>query len=267
MIGLTLLLTTSFPVPEAFAPVREDEAKTPPIVVIDEDEHRRYVLHAPPEETQAPKDGWKLLVVMPGGDGSAEFTGFVGRIREHALDDEWLVAQLVAPLWSEEQPKSNVWPTKRNPWPRMELTCEELFDAVVDHVAESHDLDHRYLFTLAWSSSGSLAYTLALEETSRVTGSFIAMSVYKPELLPSLKKARGRRFHILHSPDDWIPIANAEAARDELEKKGARVSYATYAGGHGWHGDVYGNLRAGFEWLEAEAGKAKAPKWPKRRKR
>jgi hypothetical protein len=49
----------------------------------------------------------------------------------------------------------------------------------------------------------------------------------------------------------------AEQARDELEEKKAVVSYATYAGGHGWHGDVYGNLRAGFEALERAAKKAK----------
>jgi hypothetical protein len=36
------------------------------------------------------------------------------------------------------------------------------------------------------------------------------------------------------------------------------VSYATYAGGHGWHGDVYGLIRAGIAELEKNA-KAQKP--------
>ena len=271
MIELALLLTASLaspatpPFQETALPFQE-EGEAPPVITIEDDEHQRYVLHAPKEGTKAPKDGWKLLVVMPGGNGNAEFAPFVGRIRENALDDDWLVAQIVAPVWAEEQAEKLVWPTERNKWPKMKFTCEELFDTVVDHVAKTHELDPRYLFTLAWSSSGSLAYTLALDKKSRVTGTFIAMSVYKPDLLPSLKPAKGRRFHILHSAEDFIPIAMAENARDQLEKKGAEVNYATYEGGHGWHGDVYGMLRTGFEWLERKAKKAKkVPKWSKKR--
>ena len=235
----------------------QEEPATPPVTTIDEDEHKRYVLHGPGEDAEEPKDGWKLLVVMPGGDGSADFAPFVGRIRENALDDEWLIAQMIAPVWAENQAKSNVWPTKLNPWPKMEFTCEELFEEVVEHVAQEHPLDERYLFTLAWSSSGTLAYTLALGKETPVTGTFIAMSVYKPNLLPSLKHAKGRLFYILHSPEDFIPIAMAEEARDQLEKKHAEVEYATYAGGHGWHGDVFGMLRTGFEWLEREAKRSR----------
>jgi predicted esterase len=79
------------------------------------------------------------------------------------------------------------------------------------------------------------------------------MSVFKPENLPNLKAARGRSFYILHSPEDFIPIEMAEDARDELVKKGAKVEYQTYAGGHGWHGDVFGTIRSGIGWLEKQA--------------
>jgi len=263
-VSLLILVPTLVPAPAAPAGSPRDEAETPPVVTIDGDEHQRYFLHAPAGGTEAPEDGWKLLVVMPGGDGGEDFAPFVGRIRANALDDEWLVAQLVAPVWSEGQAKSNVWPTKRNPWPEMGFCCEELFAAVVADVAKERELDPRYLFTLAWSSSGTLAYTLALERESGVTGTFIAMSVYSPDLLPSLKPAKGRHFHLLHSPQDFIPIAMAEKAREELEKKGAEVSYATYEGGHGWRGDVYGMMRTGFDWLEQKAKKAKPPKPLKR---
>jgi len=213
------------------------------------DEHKRYLLHGLAKDAKAPASGWKLLVVMPGGDGGADFAPFVGRIRENALDEGWLVLQLVAPKWDDAQAEKNVWPTKKNPYPKMVFACEELFAAAVADVGKRCKLDPKFLYTLAWSSSGSLAYTLALQEKSPVTGTFVAMSVYKPDLLPDLKGAKGKRFYVLHSPEDFIPIKMAETARDELKAKGAEVGYATYEGGHGWRGDVYGRIREGLEWL------------------
>ena len=244
------------------APLRaqSDEPK-PTECQIGDDAHQRYLLHGLTEGAKAPAQGWRLLVVMPGGDGSAEFAPFVGRIRENALGGDWLIAQIVAPKWDEKQAEQLVWPTQQNPWPGMEFDCEALFEAVVDDVAKACELDERYLFTLAWSSSGMLAYTLGLAKDSRVTGTFVAMSVYKPDQLPSIKASKGRGFYILHSPDDQVcPPRMAEQARDELEKAGARLEFATYAGGHGWHGDVFGEIRKGVDFLEDQAAKAKAPK-------
>lgn len=236
-----------------------DEPK-PEDVLLGGDARKRYLLHGPAKpasgrDAAAPAEGWRLLVVMPGGPGNAEFAPFVGRIRENALGKEWLIAQIVAPVWDAKQAETNVWPTKLNPWPKMEFTCEELFAAVVEDVGKKRKLDPRYLFTLAWSSSGTLAYTLALDKETKVTGSFVAMSVFKPNLLPPLSGAKGRRFFISHSPTDFIPIAQAEQARDDLAKNGAQVEYATYEGGHGWQGDVYGGMKKGLRWLEERAAK------------
>ena len=250
LLMLSLCIAPS-PRPSSASP-QEPEAERahagPPVITIDGDEHKRYVLHAPAADVAAPKDGWKVLVVMPGGDGSADFAPFVGRIRENALPDadEWIAVQLIAPVWDEKQAETLVWPTKEHPWRKMKFACEELFADALADVAKTRKLDPAHLFTLAWSSSGQLAYTLALDKKSPVTGTFVAMSVFKPNQLPKLKGAKGRRFHILHSPDDFIPIAMAEKARDELTEHGAHVTFATYDGGHGWHGDVFGNLRAGF---------------------
>ena len=78
------------------------------------------------------------------------------------------------------------------------------------------------------------------------------MSVFKPDQLPDLKRAKDKLYYILHSPEDKIPIRFAEAARDQLAEAGAKTKLQTYEGGHGWHGDVYGNIRAGIEWLEQQ---------------
>ena len=63
---------------------------------------------------------------------------------------------------------------------------------------------------------------------------------------------------ILHSRQDFIPIRMAETARDTLREHGAAVELMTYEGGHGWRGDVYGNLRRGIDWLESPCGSGDA---------
>ncbi len=218
-----------------------------------DNEHMRYFLAGPRSEAvqkQAPKAGFKLLLVMPGGDGSAEFQTFCRRIAANATDDQWLVAQLVAPQWSEDQKNQIVWPTTKSPFAGMKFSTEEFVAAVIRDVERRHPIDPAVVFTLSWSSSGPAAYAVALEPSIGVTGSFVAMSVWKPKQLPKLTVAKGHAFYLLHSPDDRIPIAMAKSARDELGKAGAKVELAEYEGGHGWHGDVYGMMRTGIAWLE-----------------
>jgi predicted esterase len=78
------------------------------------------------------------------------------------------------------------------------------------------------------------------------------MSVFKPALLPDLSNAKGRRYHIEHSPDDQVcPYPQGQTAREQLIKAGAIVNSADYEGGHGWHGDVYTRIHKGLTWLTA----------------
>ena len=78
------------------------------------------------------------------------------------------------------------------------------------------------------------------------------MSVFKPQTLPPIENANGLAFYILHSPQDFIPIKYAEAARDQLRAAGATTKLATYEGGHGWRRGVYQDLRDGIRWLEEQ---------------
>ena len=214
------------------------------------DEKMRYLLHAPGKETKEPSGGWRALVVMPGGNGSADFAPFVGRIRQHALSDEWIVVQLVAPVWDDKQADKIVWPTEKSPYKGMKFSTEKLCAAVLEDVAKKRRLDEKFVYTLGWSSGGPAAYAIALAPNTKVTGSLVAMSMFKKNELPPLKNGAGRRFYILHSPDDQVcPIRSAEQAKGELTKAGAIVEFATYDGGHGWRGDVYGNVKSGIDWL------------------
>ena len=63
-----------------------------------EDEKLQMVLIGNLEREIAPKNGFRLIIIMPGGNGSAEFKPFVKRIYKDSLvPKKDLVYQLNAP--------------------------------------------------------------------------------------------------------------------------------------------------------------------------
>lgn len=223
------------------------------------DTNKVYFLIGQTNAALATKNGFRLLIVLPGGAGGRDFQPFIKRIFQNGLPPGYLVAQLVAPKWDEKQFEEIVWPTEKNPYRAMKFSTETFVRAVIIEVEKQHKLDARYVFTLSWSSSGPAAYAASLTRGTRITGSFVAMSVFRAEQLQDLTLAKGRAYYLLHSRQDFIPMAMAEKARDMLAFNGASVWLQTYEGGHGWHGDVYGKIRSGIEWLENEAVATEVP--------
>lgn len=214
------------------------------------DEKMRYfVIH---RRIPTPAQGWRTLFVLPGGSGDAQFQPFVTRIAKNALPDGYLVVQLVAPVWTPQQAKNIVWPGENSGVSEMKFSTTKFFLAVRAEVEKAYKLDPRYSFTLTWSSSGMSGYALSVLPKSGITGTFVAMSVFHPGALPPLATAKGHPYFLHHSPQDFIPIAQAEAARDMLQKAGAAVELQTYEGGHGWRGNIFGDIRKGIEWLERQ---------------
>jgi RNA polymerase sigma-70 factor (ECF subfamily) len=216
-----------------------------------DDPRKRYFLIGPNSGSPAPADGYRLLVVLPGGDGGTDFQPFVRRISKNALPPGYLIAELVAYSWTPTQAEQVVWPTASDKFPGAKFTTEEFVNSVVADVAKVRKVDPRYVFALGWSSGGPPVYAASLRAGSPLTGAFIAMSVFRANEYRSLKNARNRGYYILHSPEDAIPIAMAETARKELRQAGGKTQLHTYEGGHGWHGDLYAEIRRGIEWLEA----------------
>ena len=227
---------------------------------VEDEDQMRYHLIGHDADADAPEDGYRMLVVLPGGDGQASFRDFIRRIRKHVLDEQWIVVQLIAPVWGEDQ--EVVWTSDALPHDDMEFTTGEFIAAAIDDVEAAIEIDPNFVFTMGWSSSGTEVYRSALEKKTKVTGAFVAMSVWKPDLLPDLRHAKDRAFAILHSPEDFIPIRMAEAAEKELQEADAEVSYITYEGGHGWRDDPFGKMRKAIDFLEEEHAKP-----PKRKKR
>jgi RNA polymerase sigma factor (sigma-70 family) len=222
------------------------------------DPNKRYFLIGPKKDARPPARGYGLVVVLPGGDGGADFNPFVRRVFKNALPDGYVAAQPVAVKWTRGQ--QIVWPTKTNPVAGMKFGTEEFVEAVIADVAKTRKLDRTRVFTLAWSSSGPAAYATSLQEKRGVTGSLIAMSVFDPKFLPPLTAAKGHAYFLYHSPADRVcPYRMAERAKSGLAENGATVRLATYDGGHGWRGDVYTDIRGGVEWLERNGAKAGGP--------
>jgi predicted esterase len=223
------------------------------------DEQKRYFLIGPAKDAKAPAGGFGLIVVMPGGPGSADFHPFVKRIFKNSVPPGYLVAQPVAVKWNAKQ--EVVWPTAKDKdkIDGLKFTTEQFVDAVIDDVAAKHKLDPARVFTLSWSSSGPAAYPISLTNP-KVRGSFVAMSVFRPDWFPPLDRAKGHAYFLYHSPDDPVcPYRMAKQAADELGKNGAKVTLKDYAGGHGWRAGLFDHIREGIVWLENNSTPPKNP--------
>ena len=153
-----------------------------------------------------------------------------------------------------------VWPTAKSMDPKQTFTTESFIAAVVKDLKHSHKIADARVFTLSWSSGGPAAYAASLADDTPIKGSFIAMSVFPiGQLQSSLPAAKGRRYYLLHSPDDKVcKYFFREVAAANLTKAGTVVETADYEGGHGWHGDVFGTIHKGMEWLDRPKSKTRA---------
>jgi predicted esterase len=214
------------------------------------DENMRFFLIGPATKEE-PKDGYHLLLVLPGGDGSADFHGFVKNMLNNAMPENYIIAQLVAPIWTAGEDRI-IWPTENSRDPKMKFPTEKFIDAVVADVKKLHKIDPKHIYALGWSSGGPPVYYAATRKDTPLTGAFVAMSVFKPHELPPNPKLTGRKFYILHSPTDFIKMTFPNNAKRTLSAAGAKVTLKTYEGGHGWVGDPFGMIRAGMDWLEQQ---------------
>jgi predicted esterase len=245
------LIASLLLIPSGYADDEDDTADvTAKVQRAGGDEQKQYHLIKYKKDDRPPAGGYGVVVVLPGGNGSVDFVPFGKRVFKYALPTKgFLFVQLVAPKWTPNQ--EIVWPTAMNKAdvPGLKFTTEEFVTAVLDDVATKYETDPEKVYTLSWSSGGPAAYAVALTNP-KIKGSFVAMSVFKPDDLPALEKAKGKPFYLYHSEEDMTcPYEMAEEAEKKLREAEAKVKLATYEGGHGWKGDVYADLKTGFKWL------------------
>jgi hypothetical protein len=218
-------------------------------LTVGDDPNKRYFLIGPKEDADPPEAGYSLLIVLPGEEGAEQIHPFVKGIFKHALGGDYLLVQIVPVKWQDDQ--KILWPIVKSPLFGQEFTTEELVEAVLTDVRETHRLNPDRIFTLAWSEGGPAAYAVSLQKEKLVRGSLIAMSPFKASGLPLMKRAKGQAYFLHHSPQDKVaPFRKINGARALLTMNGAMVKVNTYQGGHGWYGDVYATIGEGVAWLE-----------------
>lgn len=244
-VGLTLLAGGSARAQDEAASVSSQR------LTVAGDPNMSYFLLGP-RSARVPSGGCGLLVVLPGGNGGPTHLLFVERFYRLSLGDDFLVAQPIAVRWSPQQ--EIVWPIRSDALPYAKFSTEEFVAAVIEAVQERQRIDPNRIFTLSWGSSGPAAYAISLQEGSPVVGSYVAMSVFEPEKLGSLERAASQAYFIDHCPQDReCPFRMATEARRALAAAGAAVQLNTYAGGHGWQGDVFARITRGMRWLQENA--------------
>ena len=225
--------------------------------LLEKDPLKRWFLIGPREQAKAPPKGHPLLLVLPGGDGSADFLPFVKRIQQNVLGKEWLVAQLVSPRFSPRQ--EITWPRADSKTEGQRFSAEEFVEGVLADAAAARSIDKQRVYALGWSSGGPPLYALLLQRKRSIAGFYIAQSVFQPQKLPPVALAKGGLVLLDHSPDDaTCPFADAERAQADLGKAGAQVKLLTYKGGHGWKDMPFQRMKQGLDWLEEARSKSKA---------
>src|SRR5687767_14148171 len=140
-LGLTVVLLLLISPHAGLA--QDDIADVPAqdLTVADEPKQRYFLIG---DTKKVPDNGFRLLLVLPGGDGSADFHPFVKRISKNALPDGYLMAQLVAvPSKNRNQ---IVWPTAKLADKKQTFTTESFITDVVAEVIAKHKVDAERVF-------------------------------------------------------------------------------------------------------------------------
>src|SRR5262249_47779120 len=135
------------------------------------------------------------------------------------------------------------------------FTTEEFVTAVFNEIQQSGAVDKEQAILFGWSSSGPAVYATALSDKAPTALRYYVLSaVFKPETLPPLNKAKGKRIYIQHGDrDQLIPLRWAEAAERTLTQAQAHVHLERFTGGHGFAmPEVYPSIRQALRWLEVD---------------
>ena len=213
----------------------------------------RYFLLGPRAAVEPPSDGYKLVVVMPGGNGGVAFQPLVRRLLYYAMTDEFIVAEPVA----FSQGVAIIWPTRfhdREIGQTPPVFTEDFVESVIQDVGRRHHVDRRFVFTLAWNSSVPAAYAIALQSSTAVTGSYISMIVFPTEWPGSLAEAKGRPFLLAHALQDGHGrFTWSEQAMQQLTGAGAIVKSTDRDSTNARHGLDYDQVSEGLKWLVSQA--------------
>ena len=257
-LNLLLLLCCWVAASSAEQPAIDPSLTTEDRTIGGDPTQRYFVIRHQIPSTETPKE-YGLLLVLPGGPGNADFLPFCANVITLAgTPKDFIVAELVAPVWGKLDNSTIVWPGAAFPDKNARFTSEQFLDAVIADVSRLYKIHEGWVFTLGWSSSGHILYNSSFEN-SKIRGAFVAMSRFQPAWFAHPENAKGKRYYFWHSPEDSIcPFAETESAASFLTEQGAATIVRSYRGGHGWvtftfYGD---RIKEALEWFRASEADA-----------
>jgi phospholipase/carboxylesterase len=124
---------------------------------------------------------------------------------------------------------------------------------LLDDAAAEYGADPARAYLCGHSQGAALALCVALTEPERLAGVVAMSGRVIPEVLPaaaSAHRVRGLPAMLAHGTwDPVVPAAHGRAARDHLERLGARVAYREYDAEHSVPPEMVDGVNA---WLGAE---------------
>ena len=161
----------------------------------------------------------------PDGLGTRYWQDLIGR----NFKGKYLAAVAVAPQWNLKQ--SLLWPTQseKGNAKTAPFTTETLAAQIVKDVEANYPVNPSRVFLVGVGAGGQAAYACSLQAKTPFAGFALVGSPFRSSALPALSFAKGRRYSILHSPDDkQYPLFLAKAALEALQKAGADAKLTPY---------------------------------------
>lgn len=195
-----------------------------------------------------------LLVVLSDGDADGADTRYWQNLVGKNFGGKYLAAVVVAPQWSAKQTPLWLTKTERGNAKTAAFTTETFAAQIVKDVEAKYPVNPNRVFLVGAGAGGSAVYACSLQPATPFAGFALIGSPFHPANLPPFTCAKGRRYYLLRSPDDkQTPLFLAQAARDTLQKAGAKVTLMPYAiepdAAQKAPRDV---VAAGVKWLETK---------------
>lgn len=221
--------------------------------VINSDNRKTYVQFGPKPGAEKPDGGWKVLLILAGRRGTESETNHCKYICEHAVPDDYIAIQLIAPVWSDD-PNRVIWPTKKLNPQNAKFTTEDFVVEAVNDLKSRLDINENRVFALGWDTGGPAVFANSVFEANPIKGHIIASSLFKPDQWTNPPNAKKQAYYILHAKKNWIDIeTHGQHAVATLSKLGAKTKLFTDPS-HGWGGQENKNITSALNWLETNAG-------------
>ena len=96
-------------------------------------------------------------IILPGGFGDVAFLPFCANLfARRAYPNDWIVVELVAPIWGKRTMATTVWPSKTFNLREAKFDTEEFIKATIEELSRDCVPDAPVILQ-AWSSSGHAA--------------------------------------------------------------------------------------------------------------